>query len=245
MWQYTASHYRNTHVVVGYDLMVEPNSNDVFFKTDDVTAFYPQYAGTLYDWNPLQLAITSAIRGVDSLTPILVGGMNYSGINWLSSLQLSGDPRTVYAVHQYQPDAYTHADRPRLNYPGSMTTDTGKANVNLAWLSQLLNPVTDFRGAHASVPIVVNEFGAMRWELGVDKFIGDEMSVFEKNGYNHAIWLWETSLPIDWDEFNFRHGPNKSNKVDVSDSALMEVLRQNWGQNLARPTAIPVWPTQP
>jgi hypothetical protein len=90
MWRYTAQRYRDNPIVVGYDLMVEPNANEVGSSviTDlldiwDPTEFYSMYGGTLYDWNQLYPRITDGIREVDTATPILIGGMGYSGIEWL------------------------------------------------------------------------------------------------------------------------------------------------------------------
>ncbi len=51
MWRYTAERYRSNSIVVGYDLMVEPNSNDAWLDIWDPEVFYATYAGTLYDWN--------------------------------------------------------------------------------------------------------------------------------------------------------------------------------------------------
>ncbi len=73
MWKYTASRYRNNPVVVGYDLMVEPNANHVWLDLWDPEQFYSQYSGTLYDWNQLFPRIIQGIRAVDPNTPLLVG----------------------------------------------------------------------------------------------------------------------------------------------------------------------------
>ncbi len=49
MWRTTAERYRGHPIVVGYDLMVEPNADEVMLDLYDPAAFYPRYAGTLYD----------------------------------------------------------------------------------------------------------------------------------------------------------------------------------------------------
>jgi hypothetical protein len=103
MWRCTAERYRHNPIVVGYDLMVEPNSNEVGSHALDAPLdvwdpdeFYAEYGGTLYDWNQLHPRVTAAIREVDPDTPILVGGMGYSGIAWLPYLEPIGDLRTVW-----------------------------------------------------------------------------------------------------------------------------------------------------
>ena len=132
MWRHTAERYRDNPIVVGYDLMVEPNFNEVGsdFIHDrldiwDPEEFYAKYGGTLYDWNQFYPCIVAAIREVDPETPILVGAMAYSAVEWLPYLEPTDDPRTVYTVHQYAPFLYTHQwwDDLRFTYPGRFDTD--------------------------------------------------------------------------------------------------------------------------
>ena len=109
MWRYTAERYRNNPVVVGYDLMCEPNSSGVVFEIYKPSDFYAEYADTIYDWNRFYPRIVAGIREVDSETPILVGAMSWGAIRWLPYLKVVDDPRIVYTAHQYEPQSqYTH-----------------------------------------------------------------------------------------------------------------------------------------
>jgi len=248
MWRYTAGRYKDNPVVVGYDLMVEPNSNEVGSDATDLLdiwdpeEFYDQYGGTLYDWNQLYPRITAGIREVDSNTPILIGGMGYSGVEWLPYLQPTGDPRTVYVVHQYAPSQYTHQGWDALDctYPGTcdLDWDGEDEQFDRAWLDDLLSTIDDFVTTHGA-PVAVNEFGVMRWEPGANNFMDDEMDLFEQQGLNHALWLWECSWPPIQDEidaFNFRHGPDPDDHTDVATSDLIEVIKKYWGRNTMRPS---------
>ncbi len=249
MWRYAASRYKDNPIVVGYDLMCEPNSNEVGsypagqpLDAWDPAAFYRTYSGTLYDWNQLYPRISAAIRQVDATTPLLIGGMGYSAIDWLPYLQPTGDPHTVYTVHQYAPMAYTHQKPPNLknSYPGHFDTDDdGTAeNFDRAWLYQWLSPVDTFTRTH-QVPVAANEFGAMRWQPGVANFMDDEMNLFETRGMNYALWLWKSSWPplqADVDAFNFRHGLDPTHHMDVSDSALIRSIKTHWQRNQVRPS---------
>jgi len=237
MWRTTAQRYKDNPVVVGYDLMVEPNSNEVGSDaTDpldiwDPEEFYDQYGGTLYDWNQLYPRISAAIRQVDEDTPILIGGMAYSAVDWLPYLQPTGDPRTVYVVHQYAPFDYTHQEPPAIRaYPDG--------SFDKAWLNDLLSTVDNFKIAH-SVPMAVNEYGVVRWVPGADDFMDDQMDLFEQRDMNYALWLWESSWPPLQDEidaFNFRHGPDPENHTDVASSDLIKVIEKYWGRNTMRPS---------
>jgi len=247
MWRYTAQRYRDNPIVVGYDLMCEPNANEVGaypigdpLEVWDPEAFYADYGGTLYDWNQFYPRIVAAIREVDPETPVLVGGMGYSGVEWLPYLQPVADPHVVYTVHQYEPFVYTHQEPPDLvnTYPGTFDADwDGEPDrVDRAWLDDLLTTVDDFVAAH-SAPVAVNEFGLMRWEPGADAFMDDQMDLLEQRGVNYALWLWESSWPPiqeEIDAFNFRHGPDPDNHTDV-ESDLKDVIVAHWVYNTIRP----------
>ncbi len=247
MWRYTARRYRGNPVVVGYDLMCEPNANEVggYPDTDpldiwDPEEFYATYGGTLYDWNQLYPRIVAAIREEDPRTPILIGGMGYSAIDWLPYLKPVDDPRVVYTVHQYEPYVYTHQEPPDLirTYPGTFDADWDgePERVDRAWLEDLLATVDAFQ-ARYGVPVAANEFGVMRWEPGGDAFLADLMDLFEERGMNHALWLWETTWEPYVEEvnaFNFRLGPDPENTAEVP-STLMDTITAYWSRNTLRP----------
>ena len=73
----------------------------------------------LGDWNALAQKITAAIRAVDPETPILVNSIGWAYPQQFEVLRPTGDPRTVYTVHFYDPHYHTHqkpADK--VVYPG-------------------------------------------------------------------------------------------------------------------------------
>lgn len=248
MWRYTANRYRENPIVVGYDLMVEPNSNAVGSNARDPLdiwdsdEFYDNYGGTLLDWNQLYPRITRAIREMDSKTPILIGGMSYSAIAWMPYLKPTGDPRTVYMAHQYEPqDDYTHQNPPLINtYPGVFDIDGDGVDdqFNRAWLNNLLSTVDTFAATHG-VRVAVNEFGLIRWEPGAARYMDDLISLFEQRGMNHALWEWQTSwapFAMEVHDMNFRLGPDPNNRTDVASSSLIKVIKKYWGRNTIRPS---------
>jgi len=242
MWEHTAQIYKEHPVVVGYDLMVEPNSNDTLLKISDVDKFYPRYRNSLYDWNRLAKRITHAIRKVDPNTPILFGGMNWSDIYWLEAIVPTGDPRSVYTIHQYDPDKYTQQMKKRLKfiYPGYFDADYDKKKdkVDFDWWRGFLSPIPTFRRRYKA-PVAVTEFGVPRFQKGAAKFLDDQMTWFERLGVNYAVWLWETSYEgVDWDEYNYRRGINRKNHTDVVPNELLGVLSKHWSQAGVRPSSI-------
>jgi cysteinyl-tRNA synthetase len=250
MWRYTAERYRDNPIVAGYKLMVEPNAAGVFFDIYEPEEFYEQYAGTLYDWNQFYPRIVAGIRQVDSETPILVGGMSWSGVAWLNALEPTGDPRTVYVVHQYEPqDDYTHQEAGARNtYPGEFDADYDGEDdqVDREWLDDLLTEVDDFK-ARYDAPVAVDEFGVNRWVPGAAEFMNDQMGLFEERSLNYALWEWQTSwepFAEDVHDMNYLLGPDPDNLGELP-NALMDVIKGYWARNSVRPSSFVVAASKP
>ncbi|TET49410.1 MAG: hypothetical protein E3J64_09725, partial [Anaerolineales bacterium] len=243
MWRYAAERYRDDPIVVGYDLMVEPNANEVWFDLWDPAEYDALYSGTLYDWDQLHARITAAIREVDSGTPILVGGMGYSAVEWLPYVEPSGDPRTIYTVHQYAPHVYTHQLPPLdRTYPGRFDTDwdSREEDFDRQWLDDVLSTVDEFVATH-DVPIAVNEFGVVRWQPGAAEFLDDQMELFEQRGLNHALWVWDPAhepWAEEVDAFNFRFGTDPDVHSNVDSNPLLDVITSYWALNTTRPSTL-------
>ena len=243
MWRYTAERYRDNNVVVGYELMVEPNANELFFKIYDPQKFYSKYSGTLYDWHQLYPQITDAIRQVDTNTPILISSMEWGAVKWLPHLKPTGDERTVYTVHQYEPFHYTN-QKPHSNYtyPGMLDVNlSGKEDqFDRVWLEGLMTNVDVFvEDSHA--PVTVTEFGTVRWVPGAAEFMKDQMHLFESKGMNYAVWLWEPAwepYTTQVNEYNFRYGPDGNKNLDVPSNDLMEIIVKHWSYNTLRPSSV-------
>jgi hypothetical protein len=198
MWRETARRLKDRKNVVGYDLMVEPDTKKAAL------------------WNRLASSITDAIRAIDSTTPILIGGADWSTVDSLDSLAATGDARTVYTVHQYEPSDYTQE---------------GASSFSTNQLQDLYNRISSFETTNR-VPIAINEFGVVRFARDADSFVSTQMAMIEGLGANHALWLWETSFRLDYDDFNFRRGPDPNNHVDVAESDLIRVIKADWSKNV-------------
>jgi len=227
--------------------MVEPNANALFFDMYWPPDFYPAYAGTLYDWNQLYPRIVEAIREVDPDTPILVGAMSWSSLDWLPYLEPTDDPRTVYIFHQYAPHDYTHqvpdADGSLpITYPGEMDLDwDGQPDpFDRDWMEGWLSTVADFQTEHG-VPVAVNEYGAQRYQSGAAQYLDDEMGLFEDLGLNYALWSWS---PAFWmqrettNSFEFRLGPDPDNRSQIVPNEMWDVLTSYWARNTLRPSQV-------
>jgi len=158
---------------------------------------------------------------------------------WLPYLDPTDDERTVYTVHQYEPGEYTQqaVDSLEITYPGTLE---GGETVDQAWLDDRLARTVDAFVAEHGLPVAVNEYGAQRWEPGAAEYMHDLMALFEQRGMNHAFWEWSPLWPPQQesnDQFNFRHGPDPANHVNV-DSDLSDAVSGNWALNTLRPSNV-------
>lgn len=242
MWRYIALRYRDHPIVVGYELIVEPNAAGRLFSIIDPEIFYGQYTGTIHDWNQFYPRLVAAIREVDAETPILVAAEGWGRVRWLPYLQPVADSRVVYVVDQYEPEQYTQQPAPvTYTYPDSF--DLNRDNVpdefNVDWLDSFLSTIDDFQQAY-DVPVAVSEFGVVRWAPGAADFVRDQMMLFEERGLNHALWVWNPAWPpyAEVDTFNFLHGSDPANHTAVESGDLIAIIRANWSQNTVRPSNV-------
>jgi aryl-phospho-beta-D-glucosidase BglC (GH1 family) len=221
MMRYTAQRYRNDPIVVGYDPMVEPNDY-VRRGSPDPHTFYAQYGGTLEDFNGLALRITKAVREVDQTTPILLEPDGFGGVPFLPYLKVTGDPRTVYTVHDYTPFDYTHELRPTAQYPGTHDVDGfGDVFVDRTYLGTYLKAVRTY-GQQNGVPVAITEWGGHRTAANIATYMRDRIDLQDSIG-NWAVWTWQPAGFMD--PFSV-HDPSPTNTV----------LRASWASNCVRPS---------
>jgi len=248
MWRFTAERYRETPVVVGYNLMVEPHVNTVIDPEAELgpEAFRAETEGTLQDWNAFAAEISEAIREVDESTPIIVNSLNWGDQEWFAALEPTGDPRTIYSFHGYNPDDYTHQDYEPgsdfdIQYPGEVDVDGALVTFDRDWLEESLRPVVEFSEEHG-VPIYVGEFGTMRWVPNAVEFHRDQTAVFEEHGWNYAYYTWRTG-DGEWDGFDLEFGVDPESHDTDPENSLLAVHRDRWAQNVDFPSAISSGPS--
>jgi hypothetical protein len=238
MWSYVANRYKYHSSVIGYELMVEPNSTNVL-GISDPSAMYPAYANTGYDWNTFSAAITTAIRAVDANTPILVGANGSSDIYWLQAVVPTGDSKTVYVLSEYNPGCYVFQDLEKTGtlpytYPGSFDIDGDSVpdTVNKAAFVAFFAQISDFK-TRTGCQVAVTEFGCARWSPGVDVFLGDKMDIFQTLHVAFAVWQWVPDYTFSTtydDPMNIRAGQSQASKNKTT-SAMLTMIESYWNNN--------------
>ena len=206
MWREVALHYRGRASIVGYDLMCEPHP--------DQEANQP-----LGDWNTLAAKISAGIREIDPQTPILVNSIGWAYPQSFEQLRPTGDRRTVYVVHFYDPHYYTHqkpADQ--VAYPGFRLP--GKSVIwDKTTLEARFAPVRAFQQKY-HVPIFVGEFGCARYAPGAVEWMRDQMDLYERYGWSWAYWAFR-----EWDVMNIERTADPANKVNQPDAPLLRLFK--------------------
>ncbi len=241
MCRHMAEHYRGNPILVGYDPLIEPNSNETKAEISEAEEFYQKYAGSSYDWNDFYPEIVGEIRKVDKKTPIMIESMNYGDVDWLPFLKTITDARTVYCIHPYEPRVYTHQKAPSTKYPGYFDADGDgrREKVDRNFLEKYLSPAVGFAKRN-KVPLAVTEFGAVRHCPGVHTFLDDIIDILESNGWNYANW----SYVSDWvvqsrgmaeTACDLRYGPDPGSRGKTPNK-MQDTLVKYWKRNTRRPS---------
>jgi aryl-phospho-beta-D-glucosidase BglC (GH1 family) len=206
MWREVASHYRGNASVVGYDLMCEPHPDE-------------ESKQLLGDWNELAKKITAAIREVDQETPILVNSSGWAYPQLFELLRPTGDPRTVYTVHFYDPHYYTH-QKPtdKVTYPGFREPGKQELIWDKAALQARLAPVRAFQQKY-NVPIFVGEFGCARYAPGVEQWLRDQIDLYEQYEWTWAYWAFR-----EWDVMSIERTTDPADKSNHADTSLLRLF---------------------
>lgn len=213
MWKDVAAHYRGRASIVGYDLMCEPHP--------DAEASQP-----LGDWNVLARNITLAIRAVDERTPILVNSIGWAYPHQFEVLRPTGDARTVYTVHFYDPHYYTH-QKPgdRVIYPGFRVPSKPAEAWDTTVLEARFAPVRAFQQKH-HVPIFVGEFGCARYAPGAEEWLRDQINLYEQHGWSWAYWAFR-----EWDVMNIERTADPADKLNHSDTPLLRLFKTHFAKD--------------
>ena len=180
----------NEDVIYGYDIFNEPVQDKV------------PYPGCDY-WT-LQKRCAEAIRRHDRKTPIIVESTHWDGADGFAVLSPLAVDNVIYQVHCYTPHEFTHQfvggnGKRRIAYPFVRADGT---RIDKAWLRKDMQPVLDFQKKH-NAKIYVGEFSAICWAEGADRYIRDEIELFEEFG-----WDWTYHAFREWSGWSVEHEPD-------------------------------------
>ena len=223
MWQFVADRYEDRSHIVAYNLMVEPHPEDPAEQE-------PLEASV---WNDLAKRITEAIREVDGQTPLIVSATVWSNPVAFADLEPTGDSKTIYSFHLYEPFQFTHQgmewagmeDVEDLTYPGLIPSDLFEETRywDKSLIEEFLEPVKTFQQEN-NIPIFVGEFGCHRAIPTCVDYMSDLLTLFSELGWSHTFYIWGED-----DGFDYRKGVSGSETIETSE--YLEIFREDWSGN--------------
>eukprot|EP00026_Physarum_polycephalum_P006064 Phypoly_transcript_06105.p1 GENE.Phypoly_transcript_06105~~Phypoly_transcript_06105.p1 ORF type:complete len:540 (+),score=81.67 Phypoly_transcript_06105:182-1621(+) len=198
LWHTMALRWKgNESIIHGYDILNEPH----------VSGTIP---ADVLSWYDLAQLTINTIRSVDTVTSIIVEGMNWGGITNLWGLPMFSGGRIIYEAHTYTPGPYTNqhitsSDPTTYTYPGNI--------AGTYWDKDLIfktNQIArDFMLTY-NVQVYIGEFSTARWSPGGYLYLNDTVSSFEALGFDwtyHAfreaqVWSLECSDDINSSDCN-------------------------------------------
>jgi aryl-phospho-beta-D-glucosidase BglC (GH1 family) len=216
MWAGLAKHYQGRAAMVGYDLMCEPHPEE-------------EQAAV---WNALTKQVTKAIREVDKRTPILVNSTGWAYPEAFETLEPTGDARTVYVVHFYEPHYYTHQEpADRRPYPGFRVPDEGDKDG--AWdrntIKAKLGYVRRFQEKYR-VPIFAGEFGCARYAPGAVEWLRDQMDLYEQWHWSWAYWAFR-----EWSVMDIERTADPNDDKRYADTPLLRLFKGYFARDTVFP----------
>jgi endoglucanase len=222
-WKAFAQEFKGDPAIVAYDVFNEPN--------------YP--AGKAYLWNQQMLPdAVGAIRAINPGIWLIVEPGPWGQPTGFSELTPLADPHVIYSFHEYGPHNFTHQgvgerkpSKGKLTYPG-MLQNFDSAPVMMwdrAALRNYMQPAIDFTNKY-HVRMLVGEFGVARWAPGRDKWVEDNISIFEEQG-----WDWLFHSVAGWNGWNPTFSPEAPVGKSTEEGGVMtlelQVLIKGWALN--------------
>ena len=212
---------------IWYDLYNEPlDWNDV-----------PSYPKKWPEWAQV---LINVIRKIDSRHEIVIEP-GPGGICWgFRTFPLLKGENLIYSAHNYQPHAYTHQGISSLAntdlaraylktnqpWPGEYS-DVGGGLWNAKRLEEELAPVINFQKKH-HVRIYIGEFGVIRWAPNADRYLHDNLELFEKYG-----WDWTYHAFREYNGWSFEYEPTFGKEVKaVQETNTAKVIKKFLAHNL-------------
>ena len=169
-------------------------------------------------WNSLAHKTVAAIREIDPVRLIMVGGNHYNAASELKNIELFEDPGVCYTFHFYEPLLFTHQKAPwnrinkeylqTLEYPGSFIGLAEFLSRNPQWSSdyswqahlpldlglllEFLRPAIDFT-AQTGRQLYCGEFGVISGAPMISRQVwhADLINTLREVHIGRAVWSYK------------------------------------------------------
>ncbi|MGQ3051141.1 MAG: glycoside hydrolase family 5 protein [Roseateles sp.] len=215
-WRDLAMAVKDHPALAGYNLLNEPTPEmgrglDEHAAPEVRQAWYARHRGTTHDLPAFYAQLITAIREVDSDTPLMLDGGWYAyawSFNYWTPLK---DAKLLYAFHMYEPWNLTSAPQikrqPQLAYPGSKVTWGGRTlTFDKAAMQRFLGVPFAWAKAHG-VPanrVMAGELGCVRVWTDCGAYLGDVLDTLNAHGAHWAFYSFREDV---WEGMDYEIPP--------------------------------------
>ncbi|TWT50187.1 Cellulase (glycosyl hydrolase family 5) [Rubripirellula amarantea] len=211
-WTKLATELKDHPAIVGYNILNEPapeREHEHERPTAEFMQWRQQIAGTVADLNHFYRNAVTAIRSVDSKTPIVLDCCFHAHPEGMTSMERIDAPNLLYSFHFYEPWNYTtfRINQGRFHYPDRMPV--GWTGETVRWerdeFESRMNAVTRWATEH-DVPanrILVGEVGCNRRVGGAHQYLSDTLDAIENQGWHWAFYSFRSGT---WDGMDYELG---------------------------------------
>ena len=171
VWDKKANRYKNETQIIGFDLVNEPNDQDL--------------VPGLLSWRDLAITIIQRIRTIDPQRTIIVEASSNGNVYTLPTFEPVAFENIIYSFHMYRPLEFTHqnvfTNDTSVYHPGVINGTMW----NKEQLRVLMQPNVDWQHRH-NVSIHIGAFLAIRWAPGNStcNYLNDVIELFQEFGWN-------------------------------------------------------------
>lgn len=217
-WRDLALALKDQPGIAAYNLINEPAPEKTTGLSEQATVselqrWYQQQRGGARDLPSFYQHVISAIRSVDSKTPLMVDGGWFASARGFSgwSAPLS-DSRVLYSFHMYEPYDFTSAPNARRTppfvYPGRVTFGGKPMIWDARAVAKWMAAPYQWAEQHQlpSKRIVAGEFGCVRTLKGCTRWLEDVLQELDRR---QAHWAFYSYREDAWDGMDYELGNKK------------------------------------
>ena len=207
---------RNISIIIDFhnyeELMTEPNGEQFWYLWRQIAEHYKEYppqvlfelanephgAMTAALWNIYSFNALQVVRETNPTRDVVIGSVEWNSYNWVTTLDVAGDPHIIVTFHYYEPFQFTHQ--------GAEWVDGSTAWLGTIWPNneeRKREVIRDFDlvanwAERQNVRVLLGEFGAyskapqdsrIRWTT----FVREQA---EARGFAWAYWEFNAGFGV-------------------------------------------------
>ena len=175
-------------------------------------------------WPALLKKIVSIIRQHDASRWLVVSPGSWGGPKGYKSFQRIESPRIIYGAHMYAPHRFTHQGIRNITIGEKHPGRIGFKHWNKESLKNALAPLHEFQRKWGA-PVIIGEFGAVRWAEGGEQYIQDLAAIF-----NDLDWSWLYFSGTGWHGWNpnYNQEPPSKGRLGSHKESFVGTTSTRW-----------------